>query len=173
MIEESLSPYCYPQGKFQDTLVDPEGQIIWQTPWQANLIVNGMRGVLANLVRGQGTSLTHWAVGRGDASWDNPQEEKPKDEERREWTNLKVETGRQKLSHIQLIESSTLQITANFTMDNIFPPKKLEDFQLREFGLIVGGNSKLNSGCLINHRIHARIDLQEGFTLKRTLRLKF
>ena len=39
MIEELLLKYYSPQGKFQDALIDIRGDVIWQTPWQSNLIV--------------------------------------------------------------------------------------------------------------------------------------
>jgi hypothetical protein len=174
MIEESLFKYCYPQGEFQDTLIDVDGQVIWQTPWQPNLIVDGLRKVLAALMKGEGEALTYWAVGTGQDNWDS---QLPSDEERRKRTSLYRETRRKPINAGQITfvggtpsESNQLQIRVDFLAQDI---PVIGDRRLREFGLISGGNDNANTGILINHRIHPRIDLQEGFTLQRTLRLTF
>jgi hypothetical protein len=175
MIEEILLKYYSPQGKFQDALIDIRGDVIWQTPWQSNLIVEGLRRVLAALMKGEGQGLTFWAVGTGQDSWDNT---KPSDEERRQITQLYNETKRKPIPPEQMIFmgnndsslSNELQIRMNFLAEDI---PVIGDRRLREFGLISGGTVDPNTGILINHVIHDRIDLQEGFTLQRTLRLTF
>ena len=178
MIEEPPLKYYSPQGKFQDTLIDIDGNVIWQTPWQPNLIVDGLRRVLAALMKGEGQALTFWAVGTGQDSWDSLPPVLPSDDERRQITQLYRETKRKPIPPDQMIfvggtpssPSNQLQIRVDFLAEDI---PAIGDRRLREFGLISGGTADLNTGVLINHRIHPRIDLQEGLTLQRTLRLTF
>jgi hypothetical protein len=176
MIEEQLFEYYLPRGEFQDTLIEIGGNVIWQTPWQPNLIVDGLRRVLAALMKGEGQPLTFWAVGTGQNAWDNLQPEKLPIDNR--LTQLYRETKRKPILANQMTfvgstpssPSNQLQIRADFLAADI---PAIGDRQLREFGLISGGTAAPNTGVLINHRIHPRIDLQEGFTLQRTLRLTF
>jgi hypothetical protein len=178
MIEEPLFKYCCPQGEFQDILIDIDGNVIWQTPWQPNLIVNGLRRVLAALIKGEGQALTFWAVGTGQDLWDSLPPVLPGDDERRQLTQLYRETKRKPIPADQMVfvggtpssPSNQLQIRVDFLAEDI---PVIGDRQLREFGLFSGGTAVPNTGVLINHRIHPRIDLQEGFTLQRTLRLTF
>lgn len=178
MIEESLFKYCFPQGEYQDTLINSSGDIIWQTSWQHNLIVDGLRTVLAALIKGEGTPLKYWAVGTGQETWDNQPPGDSLNAERRQRTQLYRETKRKEIFRDQMTfigstsssQSNQLQIRVDFAAQDIL---NLGDRSLREFGLISGGTEALNTGILINHRIHPRIDLQEGFTLQRTLNLTF
>jgi hypothetical protein len=173
MIEERVFEHSPPMGKYQDTLVNASGEVIWKTPWQHNVIVEGLGKLVAALLKGdtQGSHIAYWAVGIGEDSWER---ETPKDSERREWTALKTETGRKAIPEDQIIFldgdfTNQLQITAEFTTADI--PGGADQWKLREFGLFAGGDATPNSGTLINHRTHPRIDLQDGFTLKRTLNL--
>jgi hypothetical protein len=178
MIEEPLFKYYSPRGEFQDTLIDSDGNIVWQMPWQSNLIVNGLRNVLAALIKGEGQPLTFWAVGAGQEAWDNQPPGDSLDAERLQMTQLYRETKRKPIPADQMTFvgstpsslSNQLQIRVDFVAADI---PTIGDRQLREFGLISGGTDDPSKGVLINHRIHPRIDLQEGFTLQRTLRLTF
>lgn len=178
MIEESLFSYCYPQGEFQDILLNANGDVIWKTPWQSNLIVDGLRTVLAALIKGEGNPLKYWAVGTGQETWDNQPPGGSLDAERRQRTQLYCETKRKEIPREQITfiggtsssQSNQLQIRVDFLAEDI---PAISDRRLREFGLISGGTADPNTGVLINHRIHPRLDLQEGFTLQRTLRLTF
>lgn len=178
MIEKLQFKACYPQGKFQDVLLDPNGDRVWRTPWQHNLIVNGFRTALAALVKGEGQPLTFWAVGTGRDAWDTEFPGDALDAERVLLTQLYRETKRKLIPADQMVfvseipssRSNQLQIRVDFLAEDI---SVMGDRQLREFGLFAGGTADPNTGILINHRIHPRIDLQEGFTLQRTLRLTF
>jgi hypothetical protein len=140
--------------------------------------VNGLRNVLAALVKGEGQPLKFWAVGTGREAWDNQPPGDSLNAERLQLTQLYRETKRKliladKITFVGSTPSSPsnqLQIRIDFVAADI---PTIGDRQLREFGLISGGSDDPNTGFLINHRIHPRIDLQEGFTLQRTLRLTF
>jgi hypothetical protein len=176
MIEERIPEETWPVGEYHDVLLDADGNQVWTRDWQRNLIVDGLRRLLAAMVKGdaQGTPLGFWAVGTGDVSWDGGTV--PSEASRRTRTQLYTETARKVLSAGQITFlggafTNRLEITAAFTSADI--PGGPATWSLREFGLFGGGTTTANSGVLINHRIHPRIDMQAGFTLQRTLRLTF
>ena len=165
-----------PSGEYRDVLVDAVGRQVWCRDWQQNLIVDGLRRLLAALVKGdpQGAGLAFWAVGTGDPSWDVGTV--PPEAARRTRSQLYAETARKALMPGQITFlggpfTNRLEITTAFTTADI--PGGPAGWSLREFGVFGGGSATANSGVLINHRIHPRIDLQAGFSLQRTLRLTF
>jgi hypothetical protein len=165
-----------PFGEYRDVLRDATGREVWARDWQRNLIVDGLRKLLAALVKGdpQGAKLGYWAVGSGDVSWDGGTV--PSDASRRVRSQLYTETARLPLTAGQITFvggtfTNRLDVTTQITTANI--PGGPATWSLREFGVFGGGTAAANSGVLINHRIHPRIDMQAGFTLQRTLRLTF
>jgi len=173
---DNIATAPWPAGVFRDVLTDGSGRQVWARDWQHNLIVDGLRKVLAALVKGdaQGSPADFWAVGTGDPSWDSGSV--PPDSSRLTLTQLYVETARKPLAAGQITFvggafTNRLEVTAAFSTADI--PGGPATWSLREFGLVSGGSVAANSGVLINHRIHPRIDMQPGFTLQRTLRLTF
>ena len=175
MTEEMIWKAGFPVGEYQDWLLDPDGEVIWTTPWQRNLIVAGLPKLLAALLKGdaQGKPLSYWAVGNGEESWDSGA--LPDDSARERWEFLKAEVARKDISgQIKFLGgnfTNQLEISITFTANDVGPDK--QKWRLREFGLFAGGSAALNTGTMINHRIHPRIDLEPGFTLQRKLRLTF
>jgi hypothetical protein len=177
MAEETVFKNCFPKGEHRDILLGPSGEVIWERPWQSNLIVDGLRSLLAGLLKGDAavSRLNFWAVGTGDEIWDNGT--LPKEKERRECTVLFTEVGRKRLDESQITFvggtiTNQLEITTDFVVDDLVAGPE-ENRHLREFGLFASGETDPNTGLLINHRIHPRIDMQSGFTLQRVLRLTF
>lgn len=187
MFTESPCQQPPPRGIYCDQLIDPAGQLVWRRPWQSNLIVSGLSLALAALAKGEGAPLAIWAIGTGDVLWDQGVS-LPAPEARRLFTQLQRETGRETIDQINFLSpddssaepppvagvTNRLEIRASFTLSSVSDAGNPENLQLREFGLFSGGTAAIaNSGRLINHVIHPRIDLQAGFTLQRTLRLTF
>lgn len=147
--------------------------------WRPNRIMNGCGVLLASLIRGGGnlTGIIFVAVGEGMKSWDgeattpNPAA-----------TRLARELMRRPLPADSIVFLDEADRPASSPTARLAIEIRLarEDFAgttpqaLREFGLF-GGNATAaaNSGILINHVIHPRIDLAAGLTLHRTLRLDF
>lgn len=178
MVEEIVFGDHFPKGEYRDILIGSQGDVLWETPWQRNLIVDGLRKLLAALIKGdpQGNPVAFWAVGTGQDVWDAGTV--PPDAARRTRTQLYNETGRKSIPPGQITFlggsfTNRLEITMEFTTADIPPGAGNQNWRLREFGLFADGTSAVNSGVLINHRIHPRIDMQAGFTLQRTLRLTF
>jgi hypothetical protein len=172
MLEEIIFTDPYPKGEFSDRLITQAGTLIWERPWQPNLIVNNLRRLLAALIKGdpQGQKVMYWAVGAGELAWDEGN--LPSEPVRRSLEQLYKETARKLIPNDQITFlggafTNQLEIRLDFTTEDVpLGP-------LREFGLFAGDNPGLNTGILINHRIHPRIDMQSGLTLQRTLRLTF
>lgn len=175
MTEEIVFRKIRPAGEYRDMVFDSHGELLWETPWKHNLIVDGFRGLLAALVKGdpQGEPVTFWAVGTGQEVWDNGTQSQPSDSSRLTLTKLYNETGRKLIppENITFIGGSftnRLEITTNFTTADLASAGNgNENWRLREFGLFS------RSGVLVDHIVHPRIDMQDGFTLQRTLRLIF
>jgi hypothetical protein len=160
------------QGEHRDVLLDANGRVVWESPWEHNVIVDTARSLIAALLKGdsQGAAIARWAVGAGEAVWD--QSAPPPDAIRRTRSQLFAETGRKTIAAGQIIFlggtlTNRLEITSSFTTADV------PAGPLREFGLFAGGTNAANTGVLVNHRVHPRIDMQAGFTLQRTLRLTF
>jgi hypothetical protein len=178
MLEEIVFSEQLPTGAYRDILIGRCGEVIWEAPWQRNLIVEGLRRLLAALVKGDtlGAPLGFWAVGTGEEPWDAGTV--PSEVARRTRTQLYNETGRKPIpaGQIKFLDgafTNKLEISLEFTTADIPPGPGNQNWRLREFGLFGGGTAAANSGVLINHRIHPRIDMQAGFTLQRTLHLTF
>lgn len=180
MEEESVyaagSHPAYPIGEYRDVLLGPDGGTIWVRDWERNLIADGLRRILAALVMGdsQGAVIAYWAVGTGEEAWD--QGTIPSDATRRAYVKLVNETGRKQVGPEAIkfyggTFTNQIEVSQDFVAADV--PGGPAAWRLREFGLFCGGTAAKDSGVLINHRIHPRIDLQPGFTLKRTLRLTF
>lgn len=172
MIQETIYTPGYPRGEYQDTLIGPQGEIIWQRPWQHNLIVVGMGELLARRMKGDDLDrIAWWAVGAGDEGWDIEPNEKVKEaNEKKSRTDLVSLVKKIPIEPSYIvyaggispnIPTNTLEIKMDFTVPEI------PQGPLREFGLMS------DRGVLINYHIHPRIDLTQGSTLRRTLHLSF
>lgn len=172
MIQETLYTPGYPRGEYQDTLIGPQGEVIWQRPWQHNLIVKGMGELLTRRMKGNGSDrIAWWALGRGEGAWDDEAmfetvKKKNEKKSRQKLVNL-VKRIPIEPSYIVYagdnpdIPTDTLEIKMDFTVPEI------PQGPLREFGLMS------DQGVLLNYHIHPRIDLTQGSTLRRTLHLSF
>jgi hypothetical protein len=160
-------------GEHRDVLRGPDGRVVWVREWEHNVIVTSLRSLLAALVKGdpQGHAVGWWAVGAGGVSWDAPPGP-PADSTRQTFTHLVSEVGRKAIpggaiAFLGGAFTNKLEIISSFTTADV------PAGPLREFGLFAGGSVAANSGVLLNHRVHPRIDMQPGFTLERTLHLTF
>jgi hypothetical protein len=155
MLEESVFKGRGPAGEFEDLLLDPRGRVVWERPWQHNLIVDSMRKMLAALVKGdaQGQPIAFWAVGTGDPAWDGGTV--PSDATLRGRAALFTETARKPVpaGQVKFLGGSftnQLEISLDWTSADI--PGGPATWQLREFGLFAGGTAAANSGVLLNFR---------------------
>jgi hypothetical protein len=62
MREEIGLRELFPRGECLDIPIGPQGDRLWESPWRHNLIAEGLRRMLAALVKGdpQGAPLAFW-----------------------------------------------------------------------------------------------------------------
>ena len=59
MIDENGLAPGFPTGEYRDVLIGPRGERLWEGPWQRNLISEGLRRLLAALVKGDPQGSWH------------------------------------------------------------------------------------------------------------------
>jgi len=167
------------KGYYNDLLIDAHDRVREDRGWRANLIVEGCNRLLAALMKGQQGlgGILYLAVGEGVKEWDGalPQPQPAA-------TRLSKEILRRPIAAEDIIfldsagqpsatPTGRLQISIELSRAD-FPANGFRP--VREFGLF-GGNATaaVDSGFMINHVIHPRIDITPGLTLCRTLRLDF
>lgn len=157
-----------------DTIIYADGKE--EVREYCNLVVNDCSKLIACLMSNQPTckGIKYWAVGKGESNWSNENSPIP------ELTNstLVRETFRKEIlpENIVFLDkdnnpttdfSNKLQIAVEFTEDEA-------NGELREFALFGGtATEMLNSGIMINHKIHPLICKTSGMRLKRVIRLTF
>ena len=171
MIEENIFQHSRPYGEHYDCLFGPNADLIWERSWQHNLILNNLGIVLASLLKNgsQQQPLAYWAIGSGDSQWDRGR--LPIEVDRLGRSELYNEVDRKEIKPENLSlgsnrETSQLECSMKFVSER-------ETYSMREFGLLARDPAASRKFLLINHQIHARIDMQPGFTLQRTIRLTF
>ncbi|MBI5558482.1 MAG: hypothetical protein HY885_12680 [Deltaproteobacteria bacterium] len=167
------------KGSYNDRLLDGQKKVRLDRGWRPNLIVAGCNRLLAALLKNEAGvgGILFLAVGEGLKEWDSTlAQPQPAD------SRLIKEILRRPIASEEILfldsaglpaaaPTGRLQISIQLTRDN-FPANGFQP--VREFGLF-GGNAtpEPDSGLMINHVIHPRIDITAGLTLRRTLRLDF
>lgn len=169
-------------GIFRDVLRDPAGQVIWDSGWNKNAIVDDCRRVLSAFMRGApvgALGVQGLLVGAGLAAWDVPPGPPPPASGQ---TSL-VDPSPFLLPRIDLqfdflagdVPSPTptnrLQIAASFGPGvPPWPDGSHASATLREFGLVADLDG---TPVLINYRTHPAIPKDPASTLERTIWLTF
>lgn len=161
-------------GQFKDKVYDAKtGELIKETEWSRNTIVNNINKAIAYALAGKG-GLCYWAVGSGQASWSDSNLPSPSPTD----TQLSNEIGRKAIpsSAFKFLDASgnvtagitnVLQITLTFNASEC-------NGDWREFAIIGGdATSALNSGIMINHKIHKLQSKTENLQIERSMRFTF
>ena len=169
----------YIKGIYSDVLTNSSGQVVSDSGWHSNMIVQSCSLLLAALMRRHEgmQGILYWAVGEGEDGWDTSETTASSNA-----TKLKNEITRVALAEDQIVYlpieneppgtlSNRLEITLELKGEDLISNGSLA---LREFGLFGGDASDASdSGLMINYVIHPRIDLTPELTLMRKLRLTF
>jgi len=167
------------KGYYRDVFVDENNQILWDTLWRSNLIVQNCNVLMASLMKRHEAmqGILYWAVGKGLPDWDSNNPNRVSTT-----SKLNNEVARKAISAEQIVyinEANTptenpttrLEVTMEFKGEDVV---KSGSLSLREFGLFGGDASEIkDSGFMIDYVIHPRIDLTPGIKLIRKLRLTF
>jgi hypothetical protein len=160
-------------GIYRDQVWTGDGRMILDRGWRCNTITSSAWPLVAGLLRNDPAlgGILYAAVGCGDSQWDSSRIVSDP------WvTSLHDEVARQPIpfSDITYLDgggsssetpTNRIEITVRFSWSE-------QSQTLRELGLYGGDATELrDSGFLINHVIHPRIDLDGGATLQRRLRL--
>ena len=163
------------KGIYRDELTDAGGQLIYQSDWKSNTIVESCRIFLARVMSTGNTNTSFLGikaleVGRGQANWD-PDKTPPPTESQTQLVDtaasITVLTINYLDSNEQIVQidgdpTSRIQIRATLEAGEALP--------LREFGLI---GQIDNQDYLLNYVTHAVIHKDQLTTLTRTIRLYF
>lgn len=168
------------KGIYRDILMEPEQEIVFDSGWNSNTIVDQCRMLLAGFI-GQDSSagVQHLAVGQGDPAWDDsgiPVTDP-------ETTTSLVNAHSPPIDHTVLDftyldatdnpttgPTSRLQISATLNPDYPPPLPGMTTYPLREFGLF---GQYDGSYYMINCIRHPVIHKGATATLIRTVRLFF
>ena len=170
---ENTNVTGFAMGQFRDRIFDAKtGELIEETEWSKNTIVNGINRAIAYAFAGMG-GLTYWAVGSGSPSWDTePHTPNVTD------TQLTNEIGRKMIpsssfafldgsGHVTTTPTNVLQITLTFGVNDC-------NGEWREFA-IYGGNAtnQPGSGVMINHKIHTLQNKTTSVQIQRQIKFTF
>ena len=162
-------------GRYRDVVTDARGKRLAATPWRANLLVDGAFTLLAVLLKREpeAQGILYWAVGAGQASWDRSRPPTVSRTSRLTAEIRRLEVPREAIGYVDARGAEAREPTPHLEVNLVFEWLE-EAVTLREFG-IFGGDAgpRANSGTMINHVIHRRIDLQPRQRLTRELRLAF
>ena len=169
-----------PHGEFRDVLFGTDGQMKWETPWQSNVIVDGFRTVLAELILDHKV-INQIAIGEGNETWDSTT--LPPEKVRVGRSDLySNELDRQIIKYMKFIDEENhvsqtptqrLEFQVNFTEEDQNKIWSLREFALFAFGEVDKDKPIPGTGIMINHCVHKRRELRYGDMLQRTIRLSF
>ena len=160
-------------GQFKDKVFDVNtGELLYETDWSKNTIVNGLNKAIAYAFAGMG-GLSYWAVGSGATIWDTSLPSPSVTD-----TQLVNEIGRKVITasayaflvsegRVSATPTNVLQITLTFGAGDC-------NGEWREFA-IYGGNatSTLGSGIMINHKTHALLVTTDTIQVQRQIKFTF
>jgi hypothetical protein len=181
------SPTVALEGSYRDVLCDAGGRVTWDGGWRKNLIVQGCRQLLAQMMCGQGVTavgIQGLQVGAGSAAWDSglPPPPTPSDTQLIDPNPFTVIASSLVFSYldpltgvVSLAPTNRLQIVATLGPNEpSWPDANHTTSTLREFGLVgkVGTGASAET-VLINEVRHVAIPKDAVSTLVRTIQLVF
>lgn len=178
--QELVANHLY--GMYRDVLRGPGGQVLWDRGWQKNVIVDGCRVLLAELVRGAAGTLgiQGLQVGAGLVIWDvTPQPPAAADTVLQDPFPFTVPLGSLQFDFVQpdgtVSPTPTNRLQIRATLGPGVPPwpdANHPTITLREFGL-VGRLAGTVTPQLMNYVRHPAIVKDPVSSLERTIWLTF
>ncbi len=167
-------------GEWQDKITNVETGEVTVLPWQRNLVVNTIGNLIAARFFGNtgggdadDKPISYWAIGSGNPSWDTvPGIPSVTD------TILVAEFARKLItpSEMTYLDAGDLPTVSNTNKLQIILTFGTSEANgtWREFG-IFGGNATavLDTGLMINHKIHGSITKTVAIAIERTIRFTF
>ncbi|TVP48075.1 MAG: hypothetical protein EA350_03840 [Gemmatimonadales bacterium] len=161
-------------GEYRDAVIAAAGRRPHWTRWRPNSIVESCWPLIAGLLGNEEglRGILYLAVGEGDARWDDaPATRGPLARHLREEV-VRVPIAPEDITYLGEGDEPSREPTPRL---EIRVRLAWETPQvLREFGVFGGDATEAaNSGRMINHVVHDRLNLGEGSTLTRQIRFSF
>jgi hypothetical protein len=160
------------QGQYRDRLVDPRRRVHLDSGWRSNRIAEPTWPLLAGLLNDDPdlSGIRYLALGGGRDDWDE-RGGLATSEERLEREVHRIRVEPEHRCYLDADGERSDVPTARLEIRVVVAGGKIEG-SLREFGLVGGdATDERDSGFLVNHVAHPRIDLARGDTLTRQVRL--
>lgn len=162
------------KGEVFDTIHHVDGTIE-KRERSFNIVVDSISKLISALIKHETAYIDgrlYWAVGQGLPNWDTAPYSPVATT-----TTLIDEVFRKQITSRSFIDTEgnpTEVVTNRLQLDITLETNEANGFSLREFG-IFGGNvtSVADSGVMINHKAHSRIDKEEGMKVERSVRFTF
>lgn len=166
-------------GRYRDRLIDPIGNVTFDSNWQSNTIVHGCRMLLAGFLKNEEVfGIQSVRIGRGDPLWDTSPPPSPDPLTTNQLTDTDPYVIPEDDLQINFINSDGNIVTSPTNrieiITTIGPGQPTPDteppFPLREFGLFAEMNTEV---YMINCIRHPLIEKDGSLTLERRIRLIF
>lgn len=167
------------KGIYRDELTDAAGQLIYQSDWKSNTIVESCRIFLAKVMKNGSQvfsgelGIQSLQVGRGNDNWDTDGTPLPTETQTQLVDVSPVEITDLSIDYLdktdQPVNNPTSRIQIRATLEAGQPPG-FTSYPLREFGLVGRFG---NEDYLLNYVTHPVIHKDQLTTLTRTIRLYF
>lgn len=173
--EESSGKYNF-IGEVFDTIYHPDGSIEKREK-SFNIVVDSISRLISALIKNQSgysSGNLYWAVGQGAGSWDDAPYSPVSSNKTLQNEVFRKAIPASNRSFIDNNGNKTSSVTNRLQLDIAIESGEANGYSLREFG-IFGGNASgtRNSGIMINHKSHSRVDKIEGMRIERSVRFTF
>lgn len=164
------------KGEVFDTIYHTDGTIE-KRERSFNIVVNDISRLISALIKhhnGHNEGNLYWALGTGQDTWDDTPYT-PLDTN----TKLTNEVFRKAIlpeqrTFVDENGEPTSEVTNRLQLNIVIESTEANGNSLREFGIFGGNASETkDSGIMINHKSHARIDKVEGMKIERSVRFTF
>ena len=160
-------------GEFTDTItyIDGTKEVIEGK----NLIVNDIGKLIACLfMRKEGyQGLTYWAIGSGQDAWDNSEQTATVNDTRLETEIYRKAIPKENIKFIDEHGEESEEVTNRISITLTFSTEE-GNGKWREFSIFGGdATSSLNTGLMINHKIHKILTKDDTMTIERQIRFTF
>lgn len=160
-------------GEFTDTITYTDGTK--EVREGQNLIVNDIGKLIACLFkRHEGyDGLTYWAIGSGQDAWDDKNINPTVLDSRLETEHFRKAIPKENVQFLDEFGEPTEEITNRIGITLTFSTEEANG-KWREFS-IFGGDAtvSLNTGLMINHKIHKILTKDDTMTIERQIRFTF
>lgn len=176
MIDEEVVGGHSFKGEVFDTIYHVDGTIE-KRERSFNIVVDSISTLIGALIKshnGYNAGTLYWAVGQGAATWDETPYTPVSSAKKLTKEVFRKAIPAENRYFVDASGVRTETVTNRVQFDISFESTEANGFSLREFG-IFGGNATdtANSGIMINHKVHSRIDKVEGMRIERSVRFTF